>query len=109
MATNNDKPFKPYDLIKEYMASLSEHDQQVIKDFHSVKMRVYRKKTLDKANVGRKPLDPEQQKENKKKIRRKYIAKLKQTKIDNGTYRPPGRPKTVKEEKTEEKTEEKVE
>ena len=101
---------KPYDLVKQYMASLNDHDRQVIKELHAVKMRAYRKKSIEKVSVGRKKLDPEVKKENIRKIRQKYRERIKQAKIDNGTYRPPGRPPKKKaEEKTEEKAEEKAE
>lgn len=99
---------KPYDLVKQYMASLNDHDRQVIKELHAVKMRAYRKKSIEKVSVGRKKLDPEIKKENIRKIRQKYRERIKQAKIDNGTYRPPGRPKK-NEVKAEEKTEEKAE
>ena len=97
---------KPYDLVKQYMASLNDHDRQVIKELHAVKMRAYRKKSIEKVSVGREKLDPEVKKENIRNIRQKYRERLKKEKIDNGTYRPPGRPKKIKEEKakTEEKT-----
>lgn len=98
---------KPYDLIKQYIASLNEHDQQVIKNFHAIKMRVYRKKSIKKVSVGRKKLDPEVKKENIRKMRQKYRDRIRESKIANGTYRPRGRPKT--EESTEVKTEEKTE
>jgi hypothetical protein len=99
---------KPYDLVKQYMASLNDHDCQVIKELHAVKMRAYRKKCVKKISVGRPALDPEVKRENIKKIRQKYRERIKQAKIDNGTYRPPGRPKKVVE-KVVEKVEEKVE
>jgi len=100
---------KPYDLVKKYMASLNDHDRQVIKELHAVKMRAYRKKSIEKVSVGRKKLDPEVKKENIRKIRQKYRERIKQEKIENGTYRKPGRPKKKNEVKTEEKAEEKAE
>ena len=95
---------KPYDLIKQYMASLNDHDRQVIKELHAVKMRAYRKKDIKKISVGRTPLDPEIKKQNVKNTRKAYRERLRDEKKDNGTYRPPGRPKRIKqEEKVEEK------
>jgi hypothetical protein len=55
--------------------------------------------------VGRTPLDPEIKKQNVKNTRRAYRERLRDEKKDNGTYRPPGRPKRIKQE---EKVEEKV-
>ena len=98
---------KPYDLIKQYMASLNDHDRQVIKELHAVKMRAYRKRCVKKISVGRPALDPEIKKQNIKNTRRAYRERLREEKKDNGTYRAPGRPKRIKQ--TEEKTEEKIE
>lgn len=95
---------KPYDLIKHYMSTLNEHDRQVIKDLHAIKMRAYRKKSIQKVSVGRMKLDPEVKKENVRKTRAAYRARLREEKKANGTYRGRGRPKKIKEE-VEEKTE----
>ena len=104
-----DKSFeKPYDLIKHYMSTLNEHDRQVIKDLHAVKMRAYRKKDIKKISVGRVKLDPEVKKENVKRTRQRYRERLREEKIANGTYRPRGRPKKIKEA-VEEKVDEDVE
>ena len=89
---------KPYDLIKQYIASLNEHDQQVIKEFHAVKMRAYRKKNIEKVSIGRPKKPYEEIREKRRITNLQYRQRIRDEKIANGTYRSSGRPKLKKEE-----------
>tara|TARA_R110002153_G_scaffold115363_1_gene258539 strand:- start:643 stop:903 length:261 start_codon:yes stop_codon:yes gene_type:complete len=77
--------------LYEYMNSLSQQDQQAIKEYNTIRARCYRN---DGINIIHKKGRKKVSESHKKRTAKSYYQKKKDEKIANGTYKPPGRPKT---------------
>lgn len=88
-----------YNTLSDYFNSLPEEHQQIIKEFNKIKIRFSRHGANIINTPGRKRLTNEHKKETQKKYYRKKYEEEKQRKIENGTYRPVGRPKKIIENK----------
>ena len=74
---------------KLFFLKLPEKVQEIMLEHQRIKQRISR----NGANIIRQRGRPKVSNSHKKRARRLYIEKIKQGKIDNGTYRPRGRPK----------------
>ena len=84
-----------YNSLSEYFNSLPEEHQQIIKEFNKIKIRFSRHGADITKTRGRKKLTNEHKKETQKTYYRRKYEEEKQRKIENGTYRPVGRPKKI--------------
>lgn len=79
--------------LKEYLDSLPEEHQEIIKEFNKVKIRLHRHGENVVNNRGRKQVSEEHKKEVKKAYYKRKSEEQKQRKIADGTYRSVGRPR----------------
>lgn len=70
---------------------MSELTKEQVLEYMRIQKRIKKHGSNITLKRGRKPVSPEQ----KKKTRQAWIDKVKQEKIDNGTYRGKGRPMKV--------------
>ena len=77
--------------VKEYIDSLPKEHQNIIQNFRKISLRIYRNGENVINKKGRKTVSTE----HKLEVRKAYMERKKQEKIDNGTYRPRGRPKKI--------------
>jgi len=79
--------------MKDYMQSLSETELKIIREFNKVKTRFTRHGENIIKRPGRPAKTASQKKERLRNYHRKKYEEQKAKKIENGTYKPRGRPK----------------
>jgi len=86
--------FKNY---KEFFESLPVEHQNIIKNANKMKQRFNRNGDGIVRNKGRKKVSDSHKKEVRRLYAKKKAEKIRAEKIANGTYKPRGRPRNVKE------------
>jgi len=84
-----------YESLSDYFNSLPEEHREIIKEFNRIKIRFSRHGADITNTRGRKRVSEEHKKETRKAYYKKKNEEEKQRKIENGTYRPVGRPKKI--------------